>query len=95
MVKSLLQLHLFINCKPKSRRKIEDFNKETPNNTSILVKNKTNFNTNVVEIENKIPNITCVVIKTSFNSNITEIKNKILETNGLVMKPNFKIRFDF
>ena len=44
---------------------------------------KTNYNTKIIELENKIPNTSGLVKKTDYNPKITEIENKI---SGLATK---------
>ena len=47
---------------------------------------KTNFNTKLTGLENKIPNTSGLVKKTDYNSKITEIENKIPDISGLATK---------
>ena len=47
---------------------------------------KTNYNTKIIELENKIPNTSGLVKKTDCNSKITEIENKISDISGLATK---------
>ena len=47
---------------------------------------KTNFNTKLTGLENKIPNTSGLVKKTDYNCKITEIENKIPDSNGLATK---------
>ena len=47
---------------------------------------KTNYNTEVIELENKIPNTSGLVKKTDHNTKITEIENKIPDISGLATK---------
>ena len=47
---------------------------------------KTNFNTKLTGLENKIPNTSGLVKKTNYNSKITEIENKIPDISGLATK---------
>ena len=47
---------------------------------------KTNFNTKITGLENKIPNTNVLVKKTDYNSKITEIENKIPDISGLATK---------
>ena len=54
-------------------------------NTSGLVK-KTDYNTKITEIEDKIPNSNEFVKKTDYNTKITEIEGKILDISGLATK---------
>ena len=54
-------------------------------NTSDFVL-KTNFNTKITGLENKIPNTNGLVKKTDYNTKITEIENKILDISGLATK---------
>ena len=54
-------------------------------NTSDFVL-KTNFNTKLTELENKIPNTSGLVKKTDYNSKITEIENKIPDISDLATK---------
>ena len=47
---------------------------------------KTNFNTKLTGLENKIPNTNGLVKKTDYNTKITEIENKIPDISGLATK---------
>ena len=47
---------------------------------------KTNFNTKLTGLENKIPNTSGLVKKTDYNSKINEIENKIPDISGLATK---------
>ena len=47
---------------------------------------KTNYNTKIIELENKIPNTSGLVKKTNYNSKITEIEDKISDISGLATK---------
>ena len=47
---------------------------------------KTNFNTKLTGLENKIPNTGGLVKKTDYNSKITEIENKIPDISGLATR---------
>ena len=47
---------------------------------------KTNCNTDITELENKIPDTSGLVKKTNYNAKITELENKIPDTSGLVKK---------
>ena len=47
---------------------------------------KTNFNTKITGLENKIPNTNSLVKKTNYNTKITEIENKIPDISGLATK---------
>ena len=47
---------------------------------------KTNFNTKVTGLENKIPNTSSLVEKTDYNIKITEIEDKIPDISGLETK---------
>ena len=47
---------------------------------------KTNFNTKLTGLENKIPNTSGLVKKTDYNTKITEIKNRIPDISGLATK---------
>ena len=47
---------------------------------------KTNFNTKLTGLENKIPNTSGLIKKTNYNTKITEIENKILDISGLATK---------
>ena len=53
--------------------------------TSGLVK-KTDYNTKISEIEDKIPDTSGLVKKTDYNTKITEIENKISDISGLATK---------
>ena len=53
--------------------------------TSGLVK-KTDYNTKISEIEDKIPDNTGLVKKTDYNNKITEIEDKIPDISGLATK---------
>ena len=54
-------------------------------NTSDFVL-KTNFNTTITGLENKLPNTNGLVKKTDYNTKITEIENKIPDISGLATK---------
>ena len=54
-------------------------------NTSGLVK-KTNYNRKIIEIENKIIDITGLSTTSTLKIKITDIKNEIFDTSGLVTK---------
>ena len=47
---------------------------------------KTNFNTKLTGLENKIPNTSGLVKKTDYNNKITEMENKISDISGLATK---------
>ena len=47
---------------------------------------KTNFNTKITGLENKIPNTNGLVKKTDYNTKITGIENKILDISSLATK---------
>ena len=47
---------------------------------------KTNFNTKITGLENKIPNTNGLVKKTDYSTEITEIENKIPDISGLATK---------
>ena len=49
-----------------------------------LVK-KTNFNTKITELENKIPDTSGLVKKTGFNTKVTEIEGKLPSISGLAI----------
>ena len=51
---------------------------------------KTNFNTKLTGLENKIPNTNGLIKKTDYNTKITEIENKILDISGLATKRALK-----
>ena len=53
--------------------------------TSGLVK-KTDYNTKITEIEDKIPDTSGLVKKTDYNTKITEIEDKIPDISGLATK---------
>ena len=53
--------------------------------TSDLVK-KTDYNTKISEIEDKIPDTSGLVKKTDYNTKITEIEGKIPDISGLATK---------
>ena len=53
--------------------------------TSGLVK-KTDYNTKITEIEDKIPDSSSFVKKTDYNTKITEIEGKIPDISGLTTK---------
>ena len=53
--------------------------------TSDLVK-KTDYNTTITEIEDKIPDTSDLVKKTDYNTKITEIEDKIPDTTNLATK---------
>ena len=53
--------------------------------TSGLVK-KTDYNTRISEIEDKIPDTSGLVKKTDYNTKMTEIEGKIPDINGLATK---------
>lgn len=48
---------------------------------------KTNFNLEVTEIENKVPDITVLVTKTEFSTKTSEFKNKISDVTELTKDP--------
>ena len=54
-------------------------------NTSGLVE-KTDYNTKITEIEDKIPDSSSFVKKTDYNTKITEIKGKIPDISDLATK---------
>ena len=54
-------------------------------NTSGLVK-KTDYNTKITEIEDKVPDSSSFVKKTDYNTKITEIEGKISDISGLATK---------
>ena len=57
---------------------------------------KTNFNTKITGLENKISNTNGLIKKTDYNTKITEIENKIPDIRGLATKtalPIVKIKF--
>ena len=54
-------------------------------NTSGLVK-KTDYNTKISEMEDKIPGSSSFVKKTDYNTKITEIEGKIPDISGLATK---------
>ena len=47
---------------------------------------KTNYNTKIAELENKIPDTSGLVKKTDYNTKITELKNKIPVISNLATK---------
>ena len=47
---------------------------------------KTNCNTKITELENKISNTSNLVKKTDYNTKITELENKIPDTSNLATK---------
>ena len=51
---------------------------------------KTNVNTKLTGLENKIPNTNGVIKKTDCNTKITEIENKIPDISGLATKRALK-----
>ena len=53
--------------------------------TSGLVK-KTDYNTKISEIEDKIPDTSGLVKKTDYNTKITKLENEILDISGLATK---------
>ena len=53
--------------------------------TSVLVK-KTDYNTKISEIEDKITDTSGLVKKTDYNTKITEIEDKIPDIRGLAIK---------
>ena len=53
--------------------------------TSGLVK-KTDYNTKIIEIKDKIPDSSSFVKKTDYNTKITEIEGKIPDISGLATK---------
>ena len=53
--------------------------------TSGLIK-KTDYNTKITEIEDKIPDSSSFVKKTDYNTKITEIEGKIPDISGLAPK---------
>ena len=58
--------------------------------TSGLVE-KTDYNTKISEIEDKIPDSSSFVKKTDYNTKITEIEGKILDISGLATKTALKL----
>ena len=47
---------------------------------------KTNYNTKITELENKIPDTSGLVKKTNYNTKITELENKTPDTSNLATK---------
>ena len=47
---------------------------------------KTNYNTKIVKLENKIPDTSGLVRKTNYNTKITELENKIPAISNLATK---------
>ena len=47
---------------------------------------KTNYNTKITELENKIPDTSNLVKKTDYNTKITELENKIPNISNLATK---------
>ena len=47
---------------------------------------KTNYNTKITELENKIPDTSNLVKKTDYNTKITELENKIPDISNLATK---------
>ena len=47
---------------------------------------KTNYNTKIKELENKIPDTGGLVKKTDYNTKITELDNKIPDLSNLATK---------
>ena len=47
---------------------------------------KTNYNTKITELENKIPDTSNLVKKTDCNTKITELENKIPDISNLAKK---------
>ena len=54
-------------------------------NTSVLVK-KTDYNTKITEIKDKIPDSNSFVKKTDYNTKITQIEGEIPDISGLATK---------
>ena len=47
---------------------------------------KTNYNTKITELENKIPNISNLLKKTDYNTKTTELENKTPDISNLATK---------
>ena len=47
---------------------------------------KTNYNTKITELQNKIPDNSGLVKKTNYNTKIAELENKILDISNLALK---------
>ena len=47
---------------------------------------KTKYNTDKTELENKIPDTSCLVKKTNYNTKITELENKVPDISNLATK---------
>ena len=47
---------------------------------------KTNYNTKIIELENKIPNTSNLVKKSDYNTKITELENKVTDISNLATK---------
>ena len=47
---------------------------------------KTKYNTDKIELENKVPDTSGLVKKTNYNTKITELENKILDNSNLATK---------
>ena len=47
---------------------------------------KTDFNSNISEVENKIPNVSGFLLGIVFNSKITEVENKVPDIKNLASK---------
>ena len=60
--------------------------------TSGLVK-KTDYNTKITEIEDKIPDSSSFIKKTDYNTKITEMEDKIPDISGLATKTFFSSTF--
>ena len=56
----------------------------------VLLK-KTNYNTKITELENKIPDISGLVKKTNYNTKITELENKIPDISNFGTKTTLTI----
>ena len=53
---------------------------------------KTDFNTKVIEIEDKVLDVSSLITKTNFNAKFTEIEGKIPNVSGLVTKADFDLK---
>ena len=56
----------------------------------VLLK-KTNYNTKITELENKIPDTSGLVKKTNYNTKITELENKIPDISNFGTKTTLTI----
>ena len=77
-------------------KKTKDGDKKIPNTKGLV--RKTDCNTKITEIENKVLEISNPARKAALNTKASEIKNKIPDTTGFIATSEFnkltKISFD-